>query len=367
MNAQPQSNNQIDASEEDDFEFFADRHALALAKSQEARISIDTGIDTDTKIIGQHTVDADTVGMRLDKAAALVFAEHSRVQLQNWIASGELTVNGDCKKSKHRLSLGDKLVLNATLQEHGDDLPEELPIDVVYEDDNVVVVNKPVGMVVHPGAGNWTGTLVNALLFHYPTLAPLPRAGLVHRIDKDTSGLLMIAKTKSAQLHLTAQLKDKSLYRHYQCVVAGDAQYLSRHRIIDEPIARHPTARTKMSVQPHGKDAQTHIANITALNDSHSLLDVELKTGRTHQIRVHLSHIGCPLVGDAVYGTRNQLRAGLTDAQRQAVKDFPRQALHAYELGFIHPHSGEQIRVTAPLPQDMQALIDALKDDALKD
>lgn len=335
---------------EEELEFLSDRHSFAVAQACHPPIT------------GRHEVDANTVGMRLDKAAALVFSEHSRAQLQNWIASGELTVNAQIKKSKYRLSLGDELLLNASVQEHGDDLPEDLPIDVVYEDDSVLVVNKPVGMVVHPGAGNWTGTLVNALLFHYPDSAPLPRAGLVHRIDKDTSGLLMIAKTKHAQQHLTEQLKDKSLYRHYQCVVVGDAQHLSRHRIIDEPITRHPTVRTKMSVQAHGKEAQTHIVTITKLNECHSLLDVELKTGRTHQIRVHLSHIGCPLVGDSLYGSRNQLRASLSPIQRQAIKDFPRQALHAYELGFLHPKSGQLIKVTVPPPQDMQALINALKE-----
>lgn len=316
--------------------------------------------DNQIRISEQYIVNSDMVGMRLDKVAALVFVEYSRVQIQNWINSGDLTVNGEHKKSKHRLSFGDELTLNAIIQEHGKDLPENLPIDVVYEDDVVIVLNKPVGMVVHPGAGNWTGTLVNALLYHYPKLDLLPRAGLVHRIDKDTSGLLMVAKTKSAQLHLMAQLKDKSLYRHYQCIVAANVQQLSRHRIIEQPIARHPTLRTKMSIQPYGKDAQTHIVNITALNDSYSLLDIELKTGRTHQIRVHLSHIGAPLVGDAVYGSHNQLRASLNDTQRQAVKDFPRQALHAYELGFVHPKTGEQIKVTAPLPRDMQTLMGIL-------
>ena len=233
---------------------------------------------------------------------------------------------------------------------------------MVYEDDDVLVINKPVGMVVHPGAGNQTGTLVNALLYHYPQQHHLPRAGLVHRIDKDTSGLLLIGKTKPAQLALMEQLKDKSVYRHYQCVVAGDAASLSRHRRIDAPIGRHRNQRTKMTVMTAGREAVTHLLNVTALNGNYCLLDVGLETGRTHQIRVHLSHVTYPIVGDRVYGGRRQLRAGLTEAQRQAINNFPRQALHAYTLGFVHPTTGEDIEVTTPLPEDMQQLMAVLSD-----
>lgn len=214
------------------------------------------------------------------------------------------------------------LHLSTTLQQHSEDQPENIDIDVVYEDDDVLVINKPVGMVVHPGAGNQTGTLVNALLYHYPQQHHLPRAGLVHRIDKDTSGLLLIGKTKPAQMALMEQLKDKSVYRHYQCVVAGDQASLLRHRRIDAPIGRHRTQRTKMTVMTAGREAVTHLLNVTPLNDNYCLLDVGLETGRTHQIRVHLSHVTHPLVGDRVYGGRRQLRAGLTEAQRQAISNF---------------------------------------------
>lgn len=309
-----------------------------------------------------HHVLGKQVGMRLDKLAATAFTQFSRAQLQQWITAGQLTVNHTPQKPKYRCKLDDVLRLSATIEAHADDLPEDIAIEVVYEDDAVIVVNKPVGMVVHPGAGNWTGTLVNALLYHYPNQSHLPRAGLVHRIDKDTSGLLIIGKTKVAQLHLMAQLKDKSVYRHYQCVVAGDANSICRHKMIDLPIARHPTQRTKMSVQEHGKAAVTHIMKVTPLCDNYSLLDVSLETGRTHQIRVHLSHLGFPLVGDGVYGKRKQLRSGLTDSQRETIKQFTRQALHAYKLGFIHPSSGEEITVVAELPEDIQTLTMQLND-----
>ncbi len=309
-----------------------------------------------------HTVVEDEAGLRIDKIASKIFTDFSRVQLQGWITDGSLLYNGSAQKPKIRVKAGDVLHLTTTLEQHSEDQPENIAIDVVYEDDDVLVINKPVGMVVHPGAGNQTGTLVNALLYHYPQQHHLPRAGLVHRIDKDTSGLLLIGKTKPAQLALMEQLKDKSVYRHYQCVVAGDAASLSRHRRIDAPIGRHRNQRTKMTVMTAGREAVTHLLNVTALNGNYCLLDIGLETGRTHQIRVHLSHITYPIVGDRVYGGRRQLRAGLTEAQRQAINNFPRQALHAYTLGFVHPTTGEDIEVTTPMPEDMQQLMGVLSD-----
>ncbi len=309
-----------------------------------------------------HTVTEKEAGLRIDKLASQVFTDFSRVQLQGWVGDGSLLYNGSVQKPKQRVKAGDVIHLSTTLQQHSEDQPENIAIDVVYEDDDVLVIDKPVGMVVHPGAGNQTGTLVNALLYHYPQQHHLPRAGLVHRIDKDTSGLLLIGKTKPAQMALMEQLKDKSVYRHYQCVVAGDAASLLRHRRIDAPIGRHRNQRTKMTVMTAGREAVTHLLNVTPLNDNYCLLDVGLETGRTHQIRVHLSHITYPIVGDRVYGGRRQLRAGLTEAQRQAIGNFPRQALHAYTLGFVHPTTGEDIEVTTPIPEDMQKLISVLTD-----
>ncbi|MGM8897842.1 MULTISPECIES: RluA family pseudouridine synthase [unclassified Psychrobacter] len=309
-----------------------------------------------------HTVTEKEAGLRIDKLASQVFTDFSRVQLQGWVGDGSLLYNGSVQKPKQRVKAGDVIHLSTTLQQHSEDQPENIAIDVVYEDDDVLVIDKPVGMVVHPGAGNQTGTLVNALLYHYPQQHHLPRAGLVHRIDKDTSGLLLIGKTKPAQMALMEQLKDKSVYRHYQCVVAGDAASLLRHRRIDAPIGRHRNQRTKMTVMTAGREAVTHLLNVTPLNDNYCLLDVGLETGRTHQIRVHLSHITYPIVGDRVYGGRRQLRAGLTEEQRQAIGNFPRQALHAYTLGFVHPTTGEDIEVTTPIPEDMQKLISVLTD-----
>jgi 23S rRNA pseudouridine1911/1915/1917 synthase len=310
-----------------------------------------------------HTVTEKESGLRIDKLASQVFTDFSRGQLQGWIADGSLLCNGKVERPKYRVKTADVLHLSTTLQQHSEDQPENIAIEVVYEDEAVLVINKPVGMVVHPGAGNQTGTLVNALLYHYPQQHHLPRAGLVHRIDKDTSGLLLIGKTKPAQMALMEQLKDKSVYRHYQCVVAGDQASLRRHQRIDAPIGRHRNQRTKMTVMTAGREAVTHLLKITPLNENYCLLDVGLETGRTHQIRVHLSHIGHPIVGDRVYGGRRQLRAGLSEEQRQTIGNFPRQALHAYALGFVHPITDEDIEVTVPIPEDMQRLIAVLSDD----
>ncbi|WP_049237625.1 RluA family pseudouridine synthase [Moraxella canis] len=317
---------------------------------------------TSAQIHLTHTVGAEQVGVRLDKLCAEVFEGFSRANLKKFIDEGQLTVNGEVVKPKYAVKTGDILKLEAIQDSHSEDLPENIDIDIIYEDEAVIVINKPAGMVVHPGAGNRTGTLVNALLYHFPNQAHLPRAGLVHRIDKDTTGLLVVARTKSAQLSLIDQLKDKSVYRHYQCIALGAVHEVLRHAQIDAPIGRHSAHRTKMAVKQTGKPALTYIVNAKSLHERYSLLDVHLKTGRTHQIRVHLSYVGHPLVGDPVYGTSP--RAGLSDRQRRAILDFGRQALHAHTLGFIHPVTGESVKFHAPLPEDMQNLIEILNDDA---
>lgn len=308
-----------------------------------------------------HTVCEHETGTRLDKIATEVFDGFSRVQIQGFIDDDSLLVNDAPQKSKYRVKAGDVLTLTATLSNHGEDLPENIPLHVVYEDDDVIVINKPVGLVVHAGAGNPTGTLVNALLYHYPNNAHLPRAGLVHRIDKDTSGLLVVARTKNAQLDLTDQLKDKSVYREYLCISAGVPSDILRHATIDAPIGRHRIHRTKMTVTDGGKPAVTHVMTAQALGTHYSLLTVRLETGRTHQIRVHLSHVGHALLGDKVYGTLP--KAGLAPHVRQAVLDFPRQALHAHQLGFVHPRTGKAMVFEAQLPEDMTKMIEILKDD----
>lgn len=307
-----------------------------------------------------YVVQPHQSGIRLDKLVASVFCEHSRSALQHCIQHGDILVNQTQVKSKYSVKSGD--VISLTVRPSAlEDLPQNIPLDVVYEDDTVLVINKPVGLVVHPGAGNRDGTLVNALLFYEPNLANLPRAGLVHRIDKDTSGLLLVAKTAKAQLELIAQLKDKSVYREYVCIVTGDWQTLASCCLIDLPIARHSTQRTKMAIKQNGKPAITHIKNITPLVGRCYLLHVVLETGRTHQIRVHLSHINCPLVGDKVYGKPPKADTALSDYQKNALAQFARQALHAHTLGFIHPKTGKQLIVHADMPQDMQDLIAVLK------
>lgn len=335
-----------------------------MADDDSFDLSVDDHADktATTTVALRHQVTDLDVGMRLDRLAAQVFTEFSRAVLQGWITTGALTVNGITHKPKYSVKAGDMISLNTNLQAHSADLPEDIALDICYEDEDVLVINKPAGLVVHPGAGNRTGTLVNALLYHYPNQAHLPRAGLVHRIDKDTTGLLMVAKTARAQLTLIEALKHKQVYRHYQCVVVGTLPELSRHRLIDAPIARHPTLRTKMAVRSEGKAAITHLQNITPLGQHHCLLDVSLETGRTHQIRVHLSHLGHGLVGDKVYPP--PLKKGMLkdlDKQTQTLlTTFPRQALHAHTLGFNHPADGRLITVHAPVPDDMQQLIDSL-------
>lgn len=314
--------------------------------------------DHNQTIMVSHTVSDDEAGTRLDKLSALKFGEFSRAQLQEFIEQECLRVNSTPQKSKYRVKAGDVITLTATLTNHGEDLPENIPLEVIYEDETVIVINKPKGLVVHKGAGNLTGTLVNALLYHYPDNAHLPRAGLVHRIDKDTTGLLVVARTKSAQLHLIEQLKDKSVYREYVCIAQGVPSQILRHAIIDLPIARHRTHRTKMAVSQTGKPAITHIIQADPLGSHYSLLTVQLKTGRTHQIRVHLSHIGHALLGDQVYGSLP--KAGLDPNIRQAVMDFSRQALHAHKLGFIHPKTGRQMVFECDLPDDLLMMIDVL-------
>lgn len=301
----------------------------------------------------QHRVITDDIGTRLDKCASLVFGL-SRAKIQKLIDSHALTLNGTPTKANYLLKMDDVLECLDTQESHGSDLPEAIGLDIVHEDDSVLVINKPAGMVVHPGAGNPTGTLVNALLHHNPDAHLLPRAGLVHRIDKDTTGLLVVAKTEHAQQHLSTQLKNKSVYRHYKCLVLGQKNDLLAHRTIDKPIGRHLTVRTKMAIKAQGKPAVTHIIHAEQVGDC-CLLDIRLETGRTHQIRVHLSSVGYGLIGDSVYPPKGKLP--------EVAKAFPRQALHAYRLGFCHPKTGENCVYHTDLPDDMQALIAKLQND----
>ena len=294
--------------------------------------------------------------MRLDQCLAEIFPDYSRSKLQTWIKSGRVLVDGEAMKGREKLDGGEEIELDAEPEMVIEDNAEDIPLDIVYEDDAILIINKPAGLVVHPAVGNWSGTLVNALLHHAPNLATLPRAGIVHRIDKDTSGLLMIAKTLQAHTSLVEQLQERSIEREYVALVKG---WMTAGGCVDEPIGRHPVDRKRNAVRRDGKEAITHY-RLEQRFKRHTLIRVKLETGRTHQIRVHMSHINYPLVGDQVYGGRFQMPADCNPALADALRSFKRQALHAARLGLEHPETGEYMEWEAPMPADMQNLIDLL-------
>lgn len=303
------------------------------------------------------TVPSDMHGLRLDQAAAVLFPDHSRARLQGWVRAGQLTVDGREVRPRHKLLGGERIKLQAELPSEGEWLAEDIAIDIVHEDESVMVINKPAGMVVHPAAGNYTGTLVNALLHYRPAQESLPRAGIVHRLDKDTSGLLMVAKTQSAQANLVVQLQARTVNREYQALVCGD---MTGGGKVDAAISRHPKLRKQMAVITHGgKEAVTHYKLLARLK-GYTHLRLKLETGRTHQIRVHMAHIRHPLLGDPVYGKKPSKLHTLEPTLAAMLRDFPRQALHATQLGFDHPASGQYQQWQAPLPEDMTQLLHAL-------
>ncbi len=302
----------------------------------------------------------DLAGRRLDAALALLLPQYSRTRLQGWIEEGAVRVNGLTVRPRDPVVGGEVAVVEARIVEETGVKAEKLPIDIVHEDASVIVINKPPGLVVHPGAGNRASTLQNALLAHDPKLARVPRAGLVHRIDKDTSGLLVIARTLAAHTALVAELAAHEVRREYLAVCVG---VMTGGGTVDEPIGRHRTQRTKMAVRSDGRHAVTHY-RVEKKFRAHTLTRVRLETGRTHQIRVHLAHAGYPIVGDPVYGGRRKLPAGATPALVAALDAFKRQALHAEKLEFTHPKSGKRVEYTAPIPEDLAGLLGALERDA---
>lgn len=311
-------------------------------------------------------VPLDMAGLRLDQAAAQLFPDYSRERLKDWIKAGRLTLQGLPGKPKDRVAGGESVVLLAELDVATPAQAQDIPLTILYEDEALLVLDKPAGLVVHPGAGNPDGTLLNALLHHHADLNLLPRAGIVHRIDKDTSGLLVVAKTLPAQTALTAQLADKTVYREYEAIVTG---VLTSGGTVDAPIDRHASDRTRMTVvqrrdddDHRGRDAVSHYRVLQRYR-GHSHVRVMLETGRTHQIRVHMQHIGHPLLGDPVYGGRPRLPKGGSPALIRAVQAFPRQALHARRLGLVHPLTGENLSWESPLPADMQAMLAVLAAD----
>ena len=316
-----------------------------------------TSDSTATRLSLQFQLDESYLGQRIDQVAASVWSDFSREKLKQWIKDGSLLVDGVVVKPKFKCEGVELLSLNVELEPQTRSLPENIPLDIVYEDDDIIVINKPVGMVVHPGAGNITGTLVNALLYHYPKSVELARAGLVHRIDKDTSGLLVVAKNLEAQFALSRQLEKKSVYRIYDLVVYGN---IIAGGTVDQPIKRHPVDRIKMAVLPGGKDAVTHY-NVKERFQNFTRVQARLETGRTHQIRVHFTYIGHGLVGDQVYVPRVRLPAGASELLEATLRGFRRQALHAAKLGLVHPRTREDMMFEAPWPEDFTQLVEVLR------
>ena len=296
-------------------------------------------------LIRRERLPASSGRLRLDQAAAQLFPEYSRAKLQAWIKSGELRVDGQAGKAAARVAPGALIEINAQQTQIASG-PESIPLDVRFEDLDFLVVNKPAGLVVHPGAGNPTGTLMNALMHYAPETMGLPRAGIIHRLDKETSGLLMVAKSLTAMTALTRQLADRGIKREYEAIVYG---HPAPFGIVDAPIGRHPTHRTKMAVRPLGRASETHFWCLARYGEL-AHMRFSLVTGRTHQIRVHMEHLGHPLVGDPVYRQRQGPRL-------EGVPEFDRQALHARHLELAHPVSGDIIEVNADAPDDFQALL----------
>lgn len=312
--------------------------------------------------VEQCRVPDELSGQRFDQIAARLFPDYSRARLQQWIKSGELTADGNPRQPKDKLFAGASLRLEATPPPPDDSWrPQAIALDIVFEDDELLVLNKPAGLVVHPAAGHADGTLLNALLHHCPELGGVPRAGIVHRLDKDTTGLMVVAKNLRSQAALVAQLQARTVRREYAAVVCGVPV---SGGTVDAPMGRHARDRQRMAVLAHGgKEAVTHYRVLQRFR-AHSYLQCRLETGRTHQIRVHMAHIHLPLVGDPVYAGRLKLPAGAAAELIDALRTFPRQALHARRLELIHPGSGRTLSWSADLPADMAALLALLAVDA---
>jgi 23S rRNA pseudouridine1911/1915/1917 synthase len=314
-----------------------------------------------TTIRHEATVPLSAAGRRFDQALAEMFPDYSRSRLTAWIKAGDVTLDGAKAPPRQLLRGGEKVQLETELENEVELAPEAIALDIVHEDDYLLVLNKPAGLVVHPGAGNSAGTVLNALLHHDPVLAELPRGGIVHRLDKDTSGLMVVAKTLAAHTGLVDMLSRHDVERQYEAIVLGT---LVAGGTVDAPIGRHMGDRLRQAVRDEedGKRADTHY-RLRERFRAHSLIQCSLETGRTHQIRVHMAHINHPLVGDPLYGGGLRLPKGATPELVAALRGFRRQALHAERLAFEHPVTGEPMSFSAERPADQQALIDALRAD----
>ena len=302
-------------------------------------------------------VEPDLAGGRLDRVLAQLLPEFSRGRLQQWIEAGQVLVNERPCRVRDKVWGGESIRIEAELAVVDEHRPQAIALDLVYEDEHLLVIDKPAGLVVHPAAGNPDGTLLNALLHHAPELATLPRAGIVHRLDKDTTGLMVVARTLQAHCALVEQLQRRIVHREYRALVLGTLVAGGR---VEAPIGRHPTQRVKMAVVGHGREAITHYRVLESY-PGHTLLAVELETGRTHQIRVHMTHIHHPLVGDTTYGARPRPPRGCHPELAAALQSFPRQALHAIRLGLIHPATGAEMQWEVPMAPDLDALLELFR------
>ena len=302
------------------------------------------------------TVPARLAGLRLDQALAELFPDYSRNRLQQWIRQGRVTVDGAVLRPRDKLGGGEWVELNAVEETRADHTAQDIPLRVVFEDDHLLVIDKPAGMVVHPAAGHHDGTLLNALLFHLPALESLPRAGIVHRLDKETSGLLVVAKTLKTHKSLVEQLQARTVRREYLALTQGA---MITGGTVDAPIGRHPSDRKRFAVTPTGKEAITHYRVVERF-PHHTLVRVRLETGRTHQIRVHMAYLRFPLVGDPQYG-RLRLPPDAGPELTEALRSFKRQALHAARLALLHPESGRELQWQSPLPEDFTLLLKSLR------
>ena len=313
--------------------------------------------ETDNQYHYDFTIDFEKSTMRLDKALSDLLPQHSRAQIQQWIKSGFVTLNQTIPKANQKLATDDYIQISAPFEAVITAKPQAMDLDIVHEDDAIIIINKPSGLTVHPGAGTPDNTLMNALLYHHPALERLPRAGIIHRLDKQTTGLMVIPKTEAYFHDLSQKLRDRTITRRYKALVLGS---MISGTTIDKPIGRHPKNRLKMAVIDTGKHACTQV-RIDRKYQHYTLLNCELETGRTHQIRVHCQWLGYPIVGDPLYATQHSLTKGLPLELRDTIMAFKRQALHAYQLQFTHPETQEHVIYEAPLPSDFNALMTQLE------
>ncbi|GAA5131202.1 23S rRNA pseudouridine(1911/1915/1917) synthase RluD [Thalassotalea piscium] len=312
------------------------------------------------KIQHQDIVPDSCLGKRFDQTLAEMFPDYSRSRLKEWILAGQVSVNGNAlTKPREKMYGGEQIEIVSEIEADIRFEPQDIPLNIVYEDDDILVINKPAGLVVHPGAGNPDGTVLNGLLHYCPQLDIVPRAGIVHRLDKDTTGLMVVAKTIAAQTNLVEALQAREITREYEAIACG---VMTAGGVVDEPIGRHSTKRTHMAVSTIGRPSVTHYRVMEKFR-LHTRLRLRLETGRTHQIRVHMSYITHPLVGDPVYGGRPRPPRNATTELREVLKDFKRQALHAAMLSLFHPITGEEMTWHAEIPKDMVNLTNILRED----